>query len=266
MKKALLLIGVTLVMFVNFSCSSTKDVGMKSVAKESEIVDWADRTLDGPAKPEWLKKLVLGNSDVFKTDFGIEKSYIIKYSVASGKTKDLAKAASRVNYNAMRAEELRTKVVSEAASTLNDEGLTEATASAAMVAKVNLSGHELVTQFWQEVETFDSETDTKKKEVICYSVYKITKENWLETLKNYMKAVLPNLPDSDAQKKMAATIASLYEDTTTEVEKTEADTIAEINSKLDAIEKSSKTPVSPAPSSSDIEWLDVLETACNVIF
>ena len=81
-----------------------------------------------------------------------------------------------------------------------------------------------------------------------------------------MKAVLPNLPDSDAQKKMAATIASLYEDTTTEVEKTETDTIAEINSKLDAIENSSKTPVSPAPSSSDIEWLDVLETACNVIF
>ena len=36
----------------------------------------------------------------------------------------------------MRAEELRTKVVSEAAATLNDEGMTEATANAAMVAKV----------------------------------------------------------------------------------------------------------------------------------
>ena len=266
MKKTLPVLVTLLAVFLIFGCTSTKDVGMKTTAKNTEIVDWANRTLDGPAKPEWLKKLVLGNSDVFKTDFGIDKSYIIKYSVASGKTKDLAKAASRVNYNAMRAEELRTKVVSEAAATLNDEGLTEATANAAMVAKVDLSGHELVTQFWQEVETFDSETDTKKTEVICYSVYKITKENWLETLKNYMKAVLPNLPDSDAQKKMAATIASLYEDTTTEVEKTETDTIAEINSKLDAIENSSKTPVSPAPSSSDIEWLDVLETACNVIF
>ena len=252
--------------FIIASCTSNKDVGMKTNVKNTEIVDWADRTLDGPAKPEWLKKLVLGNSDVFKTDFGIDKSYVIKYSVASGKTRDLAKAASRVNYNAMRAEELRTRVVSEAAATLNDEGMTDATANAAMIAKVDLSGHELVTQFWQEVETFDSESETKKKEVICYSVYKITKENWLETLKNFMKAVLPNLPDSDAQKKMASTIASLYEDTTTEVEKSESAALAEINAKLDAIETSSKTPTVPAPKSSDIDWLDVLDTACSIIF
>ena len=254
------------VMFSLVSCASTKTQGMKTNAKTSEIVDWADRSLDGPAKPEWLKKLVLGNSEVFKTDFGIDKSYVIKYSIASGKTRDLAKAASRVNYNAMRAEELRTKVVSEAAATLNDEGMTEATANAAMISKVDLSGHELVTQFWQEVVTYDEETDSKQSEFICYSVYKITKENWLETLKNYMKAVLPSIPDSDAQKKMAATITSLYEDTTTEVEKSESETIAEINAKLDAIETSSQTPAAPAPSSSDVEWLDVLETACNIIF
>ncbi len=247
-------------------CASTKIEGMKTNGKASEVVDWADRSLDGPAKPEWLKKLVLGNSEVFKTDFGIDKSYVIKYSIASGKTRDLAKAASRVNYNAMRAEELRTKVVSEAASTLNDEGLTESTANAATLAKVDLSGHELVTQFWQEIETFDPETELKSREFICYSVYKITKENWLETLKSFMKSVLPSIPDSDAQKKMAATITSLYEDTTTEVERTESDTLNEINAKLDAIENSTKTAVAPAPQSNDIEWLDVLETACNIIF
>lgn len=254
------------VMFSLVSCASTKTQGMKTNAKTSEIVDWADRSLDGPAKPEWLKKLVLGNSEVFKTDFGIDKSYVIKYGIASGKTRDLAKAASRVNYNVMRAEELRTKVVSEAASTLNDEGLTEATANAATLAKVDLSGHELVTQFWQEVETLDPETELKTKEFICYSVYKISKESWLETLKSYMKSVLPSIPDSDAQKKMAATITSLYEDTTTEVEKTESATLDEINAKLDAIENSTKTAVAPAPQSNDIEWLDVLETACNIIF
>ena len=266
MKKTLFVLFMVLAVFFIVGCSSTKDVGMTAAGKNTEIVDWADRTLDGPAKPDWLKKLVLGNSDVFKKDFGIDKSYIIKYSVASGKTKDLAKAASRVNYNAMRAEELRTKVVSEAAATLNDEGLTDATANAAMLAKVDLSGHELVTQFWQEVETYDSENDTKTKEVICYSVYKITKENWLETLKNYMKAVLPSLPDSDAQKKMASTIASLYENTTTEVEKTESATLSEINAKLDAIENSSKNSYAPAPSSNDVDWLNVLDTACNIIF
>ena len=49
-------------------------------------------------------------------------------------------------------------------------------------------------QFWQEVSTFDPETETKKNEFICYSVYKVTKESWLDTLKNYMKSVLPSLP------------------------------------------------------------------------
>ena len=252
--------------FLIASCASNKDVGMKTNVKNTEIVDWADRTLDGPAKPEWLKKLVLGNSDVFKTDFGIDKSYVIKYSVASGKTRDLAKAASRVNYNAMRAEELRTRVVSEAAATLNDEGMTDATANAAMIAKVDLSGHELVTQFWQEVETLNPETSVKTKEFICYSVYKITKENWFETLKNYMKSVLPALPDAESKKVMAEKVSSLYETTTKEVEKTESETLDEINAKLAAIETSTKTPVAPAPSSNDIEWLDILETACNIIF
>jgi len=247
-------------------CASTKDVGMKSNGKNTEIVDWTNRNLDAPAKPEWLKKLVLGNSEVFKTEFEIDNSYVIKYGIASGKTRDFAIAASRVNYNAMRAEEIRTKVVSEAAATLNDEGMTESTANAAMVAKVDLSGHELVTQFWQEVVTINEETAIEEREFICYSVYKITKENWLETLKNYMKSLLPSIPDSDAQKKMAATITSLYEDTTTEVEKSESQAIEEINAKLDAIETSSKTPVYPAPSSNDVEWLDVLETACNIIF
>ena len=278
MKKTIFgaMVSMVCAMVLVTGCGSTKVSDIKDSiatehqieidAKKSVIVDWADRGMDNPAKPEWLKKLVRGNADVFRKDFGIEKSYVIKYGIASGKTRDLAKAASRVNYNAMRAEELRTKVVSEAASTLNDDGLTEATGNAAMVAKADLSGHELVTQFWQEVETFDPETEAKTKEFICYSVYKISRENWLETLKAYMKQVLPKIPNSDAQKKMAATIASLYEDTTKEVEKTEEETLSEINAKIDAIGTSSKSPASPAPNPSDIAWLDVLETACNVIF
>lgn len=247
-------------------CSSTKDVGMKANAKTTEIVDWSNRNLDSPAKPEWLKKLVLGNTDVFKEEFGVENSYIVKYGIASGKTRDLALAASRVNYNAMRAEELRTKVVSEAASTFNDEGMTDATANAAMVTRVDVSGHELVTQFWQEVVTYDEEAGLEEKEFICYSVYKITKEGWLETLKNYMKSVLPALPDAESKKKMAETITSLYEDTTTPVVQSESEVIAEINTKLDAIQSGSQTTTYPAPSSSDIDWLDVLDTACNIIF
>ena len=245
-------------------CASAKKNNVSVKAKNSVIVDWADRNLGVPEAPQWLAKLVQGDSNVFKTNFGIEKSYVIKYGIARAKTIDAAKAASRVYYNAMRAEELRTGILSEAASILNDEGLTDTTADAAMSAKVDLSGHELVTQFWQEIETLDSETELKTKKIICYSVYKISKEAWLETLKAYMKAVLPKIPNSDAQKKMAASISRLYEDTTTE--KPNAKIGEEINAKIDAIETGTPNSASPAPNPKDLEWLKVLETACDIIF
>ena len=251
------------------SCASTKDVAktMKTnnidvKAKNSVIVDWTGRTAGEEAIPVWLTSLVRGNGDVFKSEFGINNSYIIKHSVDKGKTEDIAKINSRVRYNAFRAEELRTKVISQAASTLPAGASRDAFENAAMGTPVTeLSGHELVTQFCQQVITPNKETGLEESEFICYSIYKISRENWLETLKVYMKAVLPSLPDSDSKKKMAETISILYEDTTSNSLKSESEVIAEINAKQDAIHKSV-----PGTNPSDIEWLDVLETACKIIF
>ena len=173
MKKTLFIafLTATSLAFSLSSCATTNStkpsVNVNTKITESNITDWSNRNLDVEAKPIWLKKLVCGNSDVFKTEFSVEKDAVVKYGVATAKTRDASLAASRVNYNAMRAEELKTKVVSEAASTLNDEGYTEATANAATLAKVDLSGHELVTQFWQKVEYTDKATEQKKTEFIC---------------------------------------------------------------------------------------------------
>ena len=213
-------------------------------------------------------------------EFGVEKSSIVKYGIATAKTRDASIAASRVNYNAMRAEELKTKVVSEAASTLNDEGYTEATANAATLAKVDLTGHELVTQFWQKVEYADKETEEKKTEYICYSVYKISKENWLNTLKGYLTQIIPAIPDSKAQVKMANTIQSLYDDTAKEAEKSEADAKAAIQAQVDLARMEAEKEIAKAQASqpvvvqqsapqandSSFNWMDALELAANVIF
>lgn len=263
-------------------CATTKaTVGVDTKSTETNIVDWSNRNLDVEAKPEWLKKLVCGNSDVFKSEFGVDKSSIVKYGIATAKTRDASLAASRVNYNAMRAEELKTKVVSEAASTLNDEGYTEATANAATLAKVDLSGHELVTQFWQKVEYNDKDTDEKKTEYICYSVYKISKENWLNTLKGYLSQVIPSIPDSKAQVKMANTIQSLYNDTAKEVEKSEADAKAAIQAQVEMARIEAEKEIAKAQASqpvvvqqtsssqsndSNFNWMDALELAADVIF
>lgn len=266
------------------SCATTNStkpsVNVNTKITESNITDWSNRNLDVEAKPIWLKKLVCGNSDVFKTEFSVEKDAVVKYGVATAKTRDASLAASRVNYNAMRAEELKTKVVSEAASTLNDEGYTEATANAATLAKVDLSGHELVTQFWQKVEYTDKATEQKKTEFICYSVYKISKENWLKTLKGYLAQVIPSIPDSKAQVKMANTIQSLYNDTAKEAEKSEADAKAAIQAQVDLARIEAEKEVAksqaaqpvvvqqsaPQSNNSNVNWMDALELAANIIF
>lgn len=254
--------------FVGGGCSSTKSLDQTKVAESTtttqEIVDWTNRNLDGEAKPEWLKKLVKGNDSVVKQEFGISPEYVVKYSVASTKTRDTALAASRVNYNAMRAEELKTKVVSEAAATLNNEGYTEATSNAATLAKVDLTGHELVTQFYQEILTTNKETGSQSKEFLCYSIYKISKENWAKTLKSFLAQVIPSIPESAAQVKMAQTIQSLYEDTTVQKEKSDSEVLKEISEKLDNVQNQS-VQTSSNSKSSDTDWMKALETGVGIL-
>lgn len=284
MKKYVLMVSAVLTALVLASCASAPKTESKVSVQEDlsgktvSVTDWSNRTFDEVSKPEWLKKLIQGNSKVFVEQFSVSADNVIKYSVGTAKSRDASLAASRVNYNAMRAEELKTKVVSEAAATLNDEGFTEATSNAATLAKVDLSGHELVTQFWQEVKTTDKEAGTSKTEYICYSVYKISKENWLNTLKSYMTQIIPAIPDSKAQVKMANTIQSLYDDTTKEQEKSEAETKAAIQAqvelaRIDANKEVAKAQASQpvvvqqsAPQNEGVDWMNALELAANVIF
>lgn len=281
MKKITTLIPLAFFAFALVSCATTKNAETAKSpvsATESQITDWSNRNLDVEAKPEWLKKLVCGNSDEFKKQFGIKSDYVIKYGVASTKTRDSAIAASRVNYNAMRAEELRTKVVSEAASALNDEGYTEATSNAATLAKVDLSGHELVTQFWQKVET--TEDDIENTEYICYSVYKISKEAWANTLKGFLAQVIPAIPDSEAQVKMAQNIQSLYDETTHEQEVSEQVALAQIraqeedakarvaeaNAKAAQANATAADKATAQTASTDLDWMSALNVAASLLF
>lgn len=241
-------------------CTSTKNMGMDVKPDNKNIVDWEGRNYDYPAKPEWLKQIKNPKSEAIKKEFGIDKSYIIKYGVGRGKTEDSAKTASRLSYNAIRAEELRTEVSSQASKIVDSE----ATGKAALGAHVDLTGHELVTQFWQEIELYDEDNDVHTRDFICYSIYKISDENWKKTLKSYFREVIEKIPDSAAQKALAETITEVYENTTKE--KSEEEFREEIDAKINAIETGTKNSASPVPNPEDIEWLKVLETACDLIF
>ena len=101
----------------------------------------------------------------------------------------------------------------------------------------------------------------EETEFIYYSVYKVLKKEWLETIKSYMQSVIPTLPDSESKTKVAASINKIYERTTSNDIKSEAELRSEISTKQEAIRNSD-----PSINPDDIEWLDVLETACNIIF
>lgn len=261
MKKIIGMLAICVVVaFSIIGCASTKNHGMEINPDDKTIVDWDGRNYDYPAKPEWLQQINNPKSEKIKKEFGIEKSYIIKYGIGSGKTEESAKTASRLSYNAIRAEELRTEVISEASKIVN----AEATGQAVLNAHVDLTGHELVTQFWQEIETYNSEEDTKTRKYICYSVYKISEDNWKKTLKEYFKAVIAQIPDSVAQKELASKITDVYENTTREIPKEEF--TENINAKINAIETGTANAASPAPNPKDLDWLKLLETACDLIF
>lgn len=255
-------------------CGSTSGVQKTEVKGESsKITDWSNKNLDAEAKPEWLKKLVCGNSEMFKKEFGVDSSYVVKYSVAGSKTRDASLAASRVNYNAMRAEELRTKVDSHAATNLNNEGSTDAVAGAAILAKVDLSGHELVTQFWQKVDTVKE--DSVSSEYICYSVYKISKESWANTLKGFLAQVIPAIKDSESQIKMAQSIQSLYDETAREKELPQEVALAQIQAQQKEAEariaeanaqSASITAQSQAKTAEkDLDWMNVLTAGASLL-
>ena len=68
MKKISIVLSILLGSLCVFvGCSTTKDVenNLSVVAEKSAIVDWSNRTLGVEPVPEWLPKLVGGNTNFF---------------------------------------------------------------------------------------------------------------------------------------------------------------------------------------------------------
>lgn len=95
-----------------------------------------------------------------------------------------------------------------------------------------------------------------------------------------MTQIIPAIPDSKAQVKMANTIQSLYDDTAKEAEKSEADAKAAIQAQVDLARMEAEKEIAKAQASqpvvvqqsapqandSSFNWMDALELAANVIF
>ena len=177
------------------------------------VVDWTDRTLGEIAAPTWLKNMRRGNSDTFKTQWGMDSNRVVKVSMATGKTEATAQALSRAGFAYTQAAELSQKVIGRVGQGLNDIGQLEAVYVAASETKADMTGLREETGFYQKVRTTKASTKEQSEQYIYYTVYSMDKATWDALCRKYLMDVMGTEGlETETQKKIGALFSEMKED------------------------------------------------------
>ena len=177
------------------------------------VVDWTDRTLGEIAAPIWLKNMRRGNSDTFKTQWGMDSNRVVKVSMATGKTEATAQALSRAGFAYTQAAELSQKVIGRVGQGLNDMGQLEAVYVAASETKADMTGLREETGFYQKVRTTKADTKEQSEPYIYYTVYSMDKATWDALCRKYLMDVMGTEGlETETQKKIGALFSEMKED------------------------------------------------------
>lgn len=177
------------------------------------VVDWTDRTLGEIAAPTWLKNMRRGNSDTFKTQWGMDSNRVVKVSMATGKTEATAQALSRAGFAYTQAAELSQKVIGRVGQGLNDIGQLEAVYVAASETKADMTGLREETGFYQKVRTTKAGTKEQSEQYIYYTVYSMDKATWDALCRKYLMDVMGTEGlETETQKKIGALFSEMKED------------------------------------------------------
>ena len=204
------------------SCGTTKVISdtVNKVEVDSDdevdkvvVVDWTDRTLGEIAAPTWLKNMRRGNSDTFKTQWGMDSNRVVKVSMATGKTEATAQALSRAGFAYTQAAELSQKVIGRVGQGLNDIGQLEAVYVAASETKADMTGLREETGFYQKVRTTKAGTKEQSEQYIYYTVYSMDKATWDALCRKYLMDVMGTEGlETETQKKIGALFSEMKED------------------------------------------------------
>lgn len=168
----------------------------------SVVLDWNNRNLGEDSMPSWIKPLTRGNTQVVRQEFSIPSNSRIKYSVAQRANREEARVLAGLMFNQQIAYELKTYVVTATAGTLN-QGQMEIVDEITTATKINITGNERVTDFWQLVETKDNATGAKTKEYIYYIVWSMRNDIWDQLVRKYVNDVIGVIPDRQVQTNIA---------------------------------------------------------------
>ncbi|MDR1353471.1 MAG: hypothetical protein LBK05_09340 [Treponema sp.] len=129
----------------------------QKTADKQRVLDWKDRGLGEDASPDWLLPAVRGNFSVFKSDWQITGDKVLKVGVARADRLNAAQTIADVQYAARLAGQLKQSVLSKAAISLQSDDQFAVVQDAATKAKVDIAGQDRLTDFWQQLETVDSQ-------------------------------------------------------------------------------------------------------------
>ncbi|MDY5683200.1 MAG: hypothetical protein SPG48_06555 [Treponema sp.] len=192
---------------------STIKVNVDDDVDKVVVIDWTDRTLGEIVAPTWLKNMRRGNSDTFKTQWGMDSNRVVKVSMATGKTEATAQALSRAGFAYTQAAELSQKVIGRVGQGLNDMGQLEAVYVAASETKADMTGLREETGFYQKVRTTKAGTKEQSEQYIYYTVYSMDKATWDALCRKYLMDVMGTEGlETETQKKIGALFSEMKED------------------------------------------------------
>ena len=196
----------------------SKSETVENMAEKMGVVDWANRAMGIDLQPSWLKAMLNGNSNEFKTAFGIDENRVVKPSRASGRTEAVAQALSRAGFAYGQAAELRQKLIGRIGEAINSNQQLEAVYKSATETKAEMTGLREETTFWQKYRTKDP-NGKDIEEYVYYTIYSMDKDTWDQICKNYLMDVMgaPELETETQQK-----IGELFTEMKTDADKKDA--------------------------------------------
>jgi hypothetical protein len=188
----------------------------------STVLDWSNRNVGEDSVPLWLKPLIKGNSGPVKSEYGINPTSRVKYSLAQRPNRDEARVQAGLLFNAQIANELKTYVMTAAAQTLN-EGQVDIVEEITNATKINITGNERIVDFWQLVETEDPSTRVKAREYVYYVAWAMPQNTWTQLVRKYVNDVIGQIPDRQVQTNMANAYGDIQSAADREIEMSDAE-------------------------------------------
>lgn len=245
MKKKMVFVIAATAAFAVCGCASQQAAAARTAAvseaaektaNNQKVLDWANRGLGEKASPEWLLPAIRGNWTVFKQDWQVSGDKVLKVGVSRAPRLNAAQTIADVQYAARLASQLKQSVLTKAAITLGSNDEFNVVQDAATKAVVTITGQERLCDFWQLIETTDS-NGKKTSAYNYYVVYACDTEVWSQLVAKYLYEVTGQVQDKKAQQTIAAMFKEIDAETKYEREKNAVEFAAEIRAQQQALQK-----------------------------